>query len=224
MINTHSVYGRVVVNPEDMYNGKAFIEVTLMNKRDGLPAKITVGKCALSDKGDYVPKKDRKTSLIQDYLPLAYSAASQMYSEQAEWEELLQVAALGLCEAASRHKSDRNNGFAAFAKPYIMGYIKNHLNPERNGNMNMLNTFIPDGEDLISDTPEENDVKLRLYGAIEMLTDKQKFVVERVCLEGHTQEEVAEMLDVTQVAVKLTLDRATVALRKHLVLNVGYPT
>ena len=222
MINTHSVYGRVVVNPEDMHNGKDFIEVTLMNKRDGLPAKLTVGKCALSDKGDYVPKKDRKTDLIQDYLPLAYSAASKMYSEKAEWEELVSVAALGLCEAASRHESGRNNGFAAFATPYIMGYLKNHLNPERNGTMNTtISAFIPDGEDLISDSPEENDMKLRLYGAIELLTDKQKFVVEMVGLKGYTQEQVAEMLDVTQVAVKLTMDRATVALRKHLMLNDG---
>ena len=222
MINTHSVYGRVVVNPEDMHNGKAFIEVTLMNKRDGLPAKLTVGKCALSNKGDYVSKKDRKTSLIQDYLPLAYSAASKMYSEKAEWEELVSVAALGLCEAASRHKSDRNNGFAAFATPYIMGYLKNHLNPERNGTMNTtISAFIPDGEDLISDTPEENDMKLRLYGAIEMLTDKQKFVVEMVCLEGHTQEEVAGMLNVSREAVKKLQHKATVALRKHLGANTA---
>ena len=219
MINTHSVYGRVVVNPEDMHNGKAFIEVTLMNKRDGLPAKLTVGKCALSDKGDYVPKKDRKTSLIQDYLPLAYSAASQMYSEQAEWEELLQVAALGLCEAASRHESGRNNGFAAFAKPYIMGYLKNYLNPERNGTLHITNTFLPDGADLISDSPEENDMKLRLYGAIEMLTDKQKFVVEMVSLKGYRKVEVAEMLDITPQNVGKILDRATVAIRRHLELS-----
>lgn len=222
MINTHSVYGRVAVNPEDMHNGKAFIEVTLMNKRDGLPAKLTVGKCALSDKGDYVPKKDRKTDLIQDYLPLAYSAASKMYSEKAEWEELVSVAALGLCEAASRHESGRNNGFAAFATPYIMGYLKNHLNPERNGTMNTtISAFIPDGEDLISDSPEENDMKLRLYGAIEMLTDKQKFVVEMVSLMGHTEAEVAEMMGIAQKNVHVLLDRATVALRKHLMLNAG---
>ncbi len=219
MINTHSVYGRVVVNPEDMHNGKAFIEVTLMNKRDGLPAKITVGKCALSDKGDYVPKKDRKTDLIRDYLPLAYSAASQMYSEQAEWEELVSVAALGLCEAASRHESGRNNGFAAFAKPYIMGYLKNYLNPERNGTLHTTNTFLPDGEDLISDSPEENDMKLRVYGALETLTPKQKFVVEMVSLKGYKKVEVAEMLDITPQNVGKILDRAIVAIRAHLMLD-----
>ena len=218
MITTHKVYGRVEVDAEALSTTNDFVKVRLLNRRDNLPAEITVGKVALSDKGGYIDKK-RKTDLIQDYMPLAYSAASQMYSEQAEWEELVSVAALGLCEAASRHESGRNNGFAAFAKPYIMGYLKNHLNPERNGNMNTLNTFIPDGEDLVSDTPEENDMKLRLYGAIEMLTDKQKFVVEQVCLEGYTQEQVSDMLGVTQVAVKLTLDRATVALRKHLGVN-----
>ena len=219
MITTHKVYGRVEVDAEALSTTDDFVKVRLLNRRDNLPAEITVGKVALSDKGGYIDKK-RKTDLIQDYMPLAYSAASKMYSEKAEWEELVSVAALGLCDAASRHESGRNNGFAAFATPYIMGYLKNHLNPERNGTMNTtVDAFIPDGADLISDTPEENDMKLRLYGAIEMLTDKQKFVVEQVCLEGYTQEQVSDMLGVTQVAVKLTLDRATVALRKHLGVN-----
>jgi len=220
MITTHKVYGRVEVDAKALSTTDDFVKVRLLNRRDNLPAEITVGKAALSDKGGYIDKK-RKTDLIQDYMPLAYSAASQMYSEQAEWEELVSVAALGLCEAASRHESGRNNGFAAFAKPYIMGYLKNYLNPERNGTLHTTNTFLPDGEDLISDTPEENDMKLRLYGAIEMLTDKQKFVVEMVGLEGYTQEEVADMLGVTQQAVDLTMDRATVALRKHLAPNAG---
>lgn len=218
MITTHKVYGRVEVDAEALATSDDFVKVKLLNRRDNLPAEITVGKVALSDKGGYIDKK-RKTDLIQDYMPLAYSAASQMYSEQAEWEELVSVAALGLCEAASRHESGRNSSFAAFAKPYIMGYLKNHLNPERNGNMNTLNTFIPDGEDLISDTPEENDIKLRLYGAIEMLTDRQKFVVEMVSLKGYTEEEVASMMGIAQKNVHVLLDRATVALRKHMGAN-----
>jgi len=218
MITTHKVYGRVEVDAEALSTTGDFVKVRLLNRRDNLPAEITVGKVALSDKGGYIDKK-RKTDLIQDYMPLAYSAASQMYSEQAEWEELVSVAALGLCEAASRHKSGRNNGFAAFAKPYIMGYLKNYLNPERNGTLHTTNTFVPDGEDLVSDTPEENDMKLRLYGAIEMLTDKQKFVVEMVSLKGYKKVEVAEMLDITPQNVGKILDRATVAIRRHLGLS-----
>lgn len=218
MITTHKVYGRVEVDAEALSTTDDFVKVRLLNRRDNLPAEITVGKAALSDKGGYIDKK-RKTDLIQDYMPLAYSAASQMYSEQVEWEELVSVAALGLCEAASRHESGRNSSFAAFAKPYIMGYLKNYLNPERNGNMNTLNTFIPDGEDLVSDTPEENDMKLRLYGAIEMLTDKQKFAVEMVGLNGYTEEEVAAMMGIAQQNVSRLMERATVALRKHLRSN-----
>jgi RNA polymerase sigma factor (sigma-70 family) len=218
MITMHKVYGRVEVNKEELDTADDFVKVRLINRRDNLPAEITVGKVALSDRGGYVDKK-RKTDLIQDYLPLAYSAASQMYSEQAEWEELVSVAALGLCEAASRHESGRNNGFAAFAKPYIMGYLKNYLNPERNGTLHTTNTFLPDGADLISDTPEENDMKLRVYGALETLTPKQKFVVEMVSLKGYKKVEVAEMLDITPQNVGKIMDRAIVAIRAHLMLD-----
>ena len=221
MITTHKVYGRVEVDAEALATSDDFVKVKLLNRRDNLPAEITVGKAALSDKGGYIDKK-RKTDLIQDYMPLAYSAASQMYSEKAEWEELLQVAALGLTVAANRFDPSRNNGFAAYARPYIMGYIKQHLNPVRNGTMNTtISGFIPDGEDLTSNTPEENDMKLRLYGAIEMLTDKQKFVVEMVGLKGYTETEVAEMMGIAQKNVHVLLDRATVALRKHLKVDAG---
>jgi RNA polymerase sigma factor (sigma-70 family) len=218
MITTHKTYGRVEVSKEALDTTDDFVKVRLINRRDNLPADIMVGKVALSDRGGYIDK-NRTTSLVQDYLPLAYSAASQMYSAKADYEELVQVAALGLCAAANRYKPERNTAFASFAKPYIMGYIKDHLNPMRNGEMNMVNNFIPDGEDTTADTPEQNDVKLRLYGAIEMLTDKQKFVVEMVGLKGHTQDEVADLLGISQKNVKLLLDRATVALRKHLTLN-----
>lgn len=216
MIVTHKVYGRVEVEREALESKDDFVVVTLLNPRDNLHPRLTVGKVALSDRGGYVDK-GRNTSLVEDYLPLAYSTASQLYSEKSDWEELVQVAALGLCEAAKRHDPRRNNGFAAFAKPYIMGYVKNHLNPERNGEMNTtLNNFIPDSEDLTRLTPEENDMILRLYGAIEMLTDKQKFVIERWAIEGYTQWEVADMLGITQQAVDLIMNRATVALRRHL--------
>ena len=129
MITVHEVYGRVEVEREALYADGAFVKVKLLNGRDIFPTDyLVVGKVALEDMGGYKPKK-RPSTMIKDYLPLAYSAASQHYREEAEWEELVQVAALGLCEAAERHDATRNTSFAAFAKPYISGYLKNFSEP-----------------------------------------------------------------------------------------------
>ena len=216
MITMHEVYGRVEVDREALYADGAFVKVKLLNGRDIFPTDyLVVGKVALEDMGGYKPKK-RPSTMIKDYLPLAYSAASQHYREEAEWEELVQVAALGLCEAAERHDATRNTSFAAFAKPYISGYLKNFLNPERNGKMNMVELAGGVVEEMTTDDVVDNDMKTVLYGAMEALTPKQKFVMEMVYIEGHTQEEVAEMMGINRIGVQQLVSRATVALRKQL--------
>ena len=216
MITVHEVYGRVEVEREALYADGAFVKVKLLNGRDIFPTDyLVVGKVALEDMGGYKPKK-RPSTMIKDYLPLAYSAASQHYREEAEWEELVQVAALGLCEAAERHDATRNTSFAAFAKPYISGYLKNFLNPERNGKMNMVELAGGVVEEMTTDDVVDNDMKTVVYGAMEALTPKQKFVMEMVYIEGHTQEEVAEMMGINRIGVQQLVSRATVALRKQL--------
>ena len=216
MITVHEVYGRVEVDREALYADGAFVKVKLLNGRDIFPTDyLVVGKVALEDMGGYKPKK-RPSTMIKDYLPLAYSAASQHYREEAEWEELVQVAALGLCEAAERHDATRNTSFAAFAKPYISGYLKNFLNPERNGKMNMVELTGGVVEEMTTDDVVDNDMKTVLYGAMEALTPKQKFVMEMVYIEGHTQGEVAEMMGIDIRRVQRLIERATVALRKQL--------
>ena len=216
MITVHEVYGRVEVDREALYADGAFVKVKLLNGRDIFPTDyLVVGKVALEDMGGYKPKK-RPSTMIKDYLPLAYSAASQHYREEAEWEELVQVAALGLCEAAERHDATRNTSFAAFAKPYISGYLKNFLNPERNGKMNMVELAGGVVEEMTTDDVVDNDMKTVLYGAMEALTPKQKFVMEMVYIEGHTQGEVAEMMGIDIRRVQRLIERATVALRKQL--------
>lgn len=216
MITKHEVYGRVEVDQATLNHSDDFVEVKLFNGRDIFPTdNLVVGKVALEDKGGYKPK-GRTTTIIQDYLPLAYSAASQHYDKDTEWEEMVQVAALGLCEAAERHDSTRNTSFAAFAKPYISGYLKNYLNPERNGKMNMVELSGGVMEEMLSSTVEDNDLKTVLYGAMEALTPKQQYAIERVYVQGHTQQEVAQMMGVTQEGVAKLVSRGTVALRKQL--------
>ena len=216
MITVHEVYGRVEVEREALYTDGAFVKVKLLNGRDIFPTDyLVVGKVALEDMGGYKPKK-RPSTIIKDYLPLAYSAASQHYREEAEWEELVQVAALGLCAAADRFDSKRNTSFAAFAKPYISGYLKDFLNPAKNGRMNMVELTGGVVEEMTTTDVEDNDMKTVVYGAMESLTPKQKFVMEMVYIEGHTQDEVAEMMGINRIGVQQLVSRATVALRKQL--------
>ena len=224
MITTHEVYGRVSVDPEELATSHPFVKVQLFNGRDVLKTdKITVGKAALSDKGGYKSRK-RDTTLVQDYLPLAYGAATRACrgggGTRNDWEELVQVASLGLCEAADKYDTKRNNGFVAFAKPYVDGYLKNFLNPERNGMMNQSELEFGYSEELhgggMGDDVEDHDRKLIILGAIETLTKKQKYAVERHYFEGWSQDSIAEDMNISQVGVLQLLKRATETMKKEL--------
>ena len=223
MITIDKVYGRVSVDKEALDSASRFVEVKLLNGRDEFPTNtITVGKAGLKDKGGYQPREDN-TSMVQDYLPLAYKAASIASRTPAgvgaEYEELLQEAALALTEAAQRYDINRNNGFAAYALPYIQGHLKNHLNPSRNGMMNHVDLPFGYGEDLNSATAGDNlshDRTLVLLGAIEALPRKQKYAVEAYYYKGYTLREIGSHTNTTYKAVAHLLKRATGELRKQL--------
>lgn len=224
MINTHEIYGRVVVDDNELKDSSDFIWAMLINGKDILETKhIYVGKVALKNKGGYI-SKDRPNTLVEQFLPLAYGAASHHcrggFGNRYDWEELLQVASLGLCEAAKRYDNAKNNGFVAFAKPYVHGYVKNFLNPERNGLMNMVEMsegFLDDRQaDTSSVDVEQDNLNTVLYGAIEDLTKKQKFAVEMIHLQGHTQAQVSKMMDIAPRRVRDLLQRADKALKKSL--------
>lgn len=218
METRHAVYGRVDVKG-DLNDDSAFVEVQLLNPRDNLPKRITVGKVALEDHGEYQPTK-RSVSLVEQYLPLAKSAAARACKQGDEYEELLSVATMALVEVAARFDGSRNNGFAAYAKPRLAGAILNHKNPQRNGTMNQVGDaelfmeYFGEGGD-----SEKNLMVASVYAAFDELTPKQSYVMRGLYELGLTQEQVADRMGVDQTSVRDLHGRATVAIRRHLGLN-----
>lgn len=214
MITTHETYGRVEVDPDALNDGSDFVEVTLLNKRDNLSNPLTVGKVALKDQGSYKPKFRAKASRVEQYLPLVSAAVSMLKRPSDDWDELYAVGSLALVEADLRYSIYSNNSFAAFAKPTIMGYIKNHQNPERNGEMNMVQ-----GIDLEQRTAakerEFGDLKDAVFSAMDHMTKKQRKVIN-LLLEGHTEQNVADMLGISQQKLNALKMRALQHVKKYL--------
>jgi RNA polymerase sigma factor (sigma-70 family) len=204
------------VSPEDLATSDPFIWAKPVTRTGD---KLYVGKAALDDQGGYVPKKRTDADRVMKYLPLVYSATTKLRREQDDYEELWCEGTLGLVEADARYEQGKDAAFASFAKPYISGYILNMQNPERNGQMNTVQEMSEESYPL-TDTLEE---KLRLgeiYEAFQELTPKQQYVMRGLYEMGLTQEQVADNMGVDRIAVLQLRDRATVAIRKHLGLDV----
>lgn len=65
--------------------------------------------------------------LIERYMPLARSLARRYGRTSEPFEDLLQVASLGLVKAINRYELERGHSFAAFAVPTILGEMRRHF-------------------------------------------------------------------------------------------------
>jgi RNA polymerase sigma-B factor len=68
-----------------------------------------------------------RTELINLYMPLARRMASRYAGVSEPYDDLLQVASLGLLNAVDRFDSSREIPFAGFAKPTILGELKRYF-------------------------------------------------------------------------------------------------
>src|SRR5690349_10960501 len=71
--------------------------------------------------------QDAREQLVHRHLSLARKLATRYGRTQEPFEDLLQVASLGLLKAIDRFDPDRGIAFTSFAVPTIFGELKRHF-------------------------------------------------------------------------------------------------
>ncbi|MFF7333005.1 RNA polymerase sigma factor SigF [Streptomyces sp. NPDC090306] len=74
------------------------------------------------------PRRDAlRGEIVEAWLPMAERLAGRFRSRGESYEDLRQVAALGLVKAVDRYDPDLGNAFESYAVPTITGEIKRHF-------------------------------------------------------------------------------------------------
>jgi RNA polymerase sigma-B factor len=72
-------------------------------------------------------RKTERDALFERYLPLARSLAARYRHTSEPYDDLLQVASIGLLKALERYDPQRGHAFSSFAVPTILGELRRHL-------------------------------------------------------------------------------------------------
>jgi RNA polymerase sigma-B factor len=124
-----------------------------------------------------------REELVRRYLPFAKSLTQRYRGASESFDDLLQVASVGLVNAIDRFDPERGVPFAAFASPTILGELKRHFRDR------VWSVRVPRGL---------HDRMARVEKEIETLTKE----LQRPPSVG----EIAESLDLDQVEVLEVLE------------------
>jgi RNA polymerase sigma-B factor len=70
---------------------------------------------------------ESRDQVIEEYMPLVRSLARRFAGRGEQFEDLVQVGAIGLIKATDRYDPSRGVEFASYAVPTIIGEIKRHF-------------------------------------------------------------------------------------------------
>ncbi len=179
--------------------------------------------------------------LIEHNLRLVVYIAKKFDNTGIGVEDLISIGTIGLIKAINTFKSDKNIKLATYASRCIENEILMHLrrstrtktdisfdeplNVDWDGNELLLSDILGTDEDIVFKNMEDEVDKNLLEQAMEVLSDRERMIIELRFGIGHddeemTQKEVADLLGISQSYIS-RLEKKIIKRLKREMLRIG---
>lgn len=152
--------------------------------------------------------KKLRDEIIEHYIYIPEILSKRFSGKGLEYEDIYQVACLGLVLAVERFDTSKNVKFATFATPTVLGEIKKHFRDKGYFVLSLEQEAFVDGETALLDVIGKEDDSLIMIenadmidSALSALEEKEREFVRLRYYEECTQKQIADKWNVSQMQV-----------------------
>lgn len=164
----------------------------------------------------------KQKEFIATVLPIKdtlYRVAKRLLVSADEAEDAVQEVFLKLWKGKQRIKNYKSP--EAFAITVTKNYCLDRLKSKQAGNMKIVHNNYQANENLERKLEAQDGVSI-VFKIMETLPEQQKLVLQLRDVEQYDFSEIAEMLDISETAARVTLSRARKTIREKLTKQYNY--
>lgn len=165
----------------------------------------------------------QKTEFLNIIMPLKdklFRFAKRLLISTEEAEDATQEVLLKLW--SNKGKMDSYKNVEAFAMTMTKNYCLDRLKSKQASNLKLVHTNYKDENTSLQKQIEVKDSLDHISKIMESLPEQQKMVLQLRDIEQFEFEEIGEMLDMNQTAVRVALSRARKTVREQLIKKHNY--
>lgn len=163
-----------------------------------------------------------QTDFIQTVMPFKdrlYRIAKRLLVSSEEAEDAVQEVYLKLWKGKQRIQEYKNP--EAFAITMTKNYCLDRLKSKQASNLKIVHSNYQNSENLERKV-EANDGVSHVFKIMESLPQQQRMILQLRDVEQFEYAEIAEMLELNETAIRVSLSRARKAVREQLIKKYNY--
>jgi RNA polymerase sigma-70 factor (ECF subfamily) len=167
-----------------------------------------------------IMKQSEFLNLVMPVKDKLYRLAKRLLVSSEEAEDATQEILMRLWDRKTKIGNYRN--IEAFAMTMTKNFCLDRLKSRQSSNLKLVHSNYADETTSVHKEVELKDSVSWVERIMEELPDQQKMVLQLRDVEEYDFEEIAEMLDMNETTVRVTLSRARKAVRKKLLDKHSY--